>query len=259
MKNKLTTLLVLFTTGLLHAQQGNDPFDQLIKINPGELQEMGISVQLGPEGMTANDQKITVYDDMGEALSPSDLMSMMQNGKLIDLYKTADGALKAGKLRDMTEAEKKQFEAFASQQGGASPLLHQPAPDFAIEDLDGNSIQLEALRGKHVVLNFWFVNCKPCVIEIPELNHLVERYQDQEVVFLAFALDKNKKLVEFLAEHPFQYTIIPKAQKVVESYGVFGYPTHIVIDPEGIVQYVSSGYGPNSISQLENQIKKQIE
>jgi len=57
------------------------------------------------------------------------------------------------------------------------------APDFSAVDMNGNSYSLGILKGKVVVINFWFVECKPCVIEMPELNEIVEKYKSEEVVF----------------------------------------------------------------------------
>ena len=54
---------------------------------------------------------------------------------------------------------------------------------FAAVDMNGNSYSLGILKGKVVVINFWFVECKPCVIEMPELNEIVEKYKSEEVVF----------------------------------------------------------------------------
>lgn len=116
----------------------------------------------------------------------------------------------------------------------------QPAPPFDAVDLDGNNIDLASLKGKVVVLNFWFIGCAPCRVEIPGLNEMVESYGD-EVVFLAFALDAPENLREFLEEMPFEYTIIPDAHLLADQYTVSGYPTHIVIDKEGNVRSKLSG------------------
>ena len=51
-------------------------------------------------------------------------------------------------------------------------LLNKPAPDFTLKDLTGKKWRLSQLKGKTVVLNFWFTTCPPCIQEIPDLNEL---------------------------------------------------------------------------------------
>lgn len=129
------------------------------------------------------------------------------------------------------------------------------APVFQTVDLEGKPVNLEALRGEIVVLNFWFIGCAPCIVEIPGLNSLVEEYGDQGVEFLAIALDQKKYLDDFLTEKEFKYCIIPEGRKIAEQYGVEGYPTHIIINPEGEIEARLTGGNP----QRHKDIKPLIE
>ena len=130
-------------------------------------------------------------------------------------------------------------------------------PPFSVSDLEGNSYSLDALQGQVVVLNFWFIQCKPCVQEMPELNELVKKYEDK-VVFLAFALNEASALKAFLKKRDFDYHIIPESQAVAEAYGVEGYPTHVVIDLKGKVTYRTMGLSPFTIQELESSIKQSL-
>src|SRR5688572_27232831 len=49
-------------------------------------------------------------------------------------------------------------------------------PDFSLTSIDGKQFQLSELKGKVIMLNFWFIACAPCVAEMPLLNQLVEEY-----------------------------------------------------------------------------------
>src|ERR1700721_19361 len=69
--------------------------------------------------------------------------------------------------------------------------LGAPAPDFSLTSLDGKSYKLGELKGKTIVLNFWFTACMPCREEMPGLNELVKSYQnDRNVVFIAITFDQ---------------------------------------------------------------------
>jgi len=124
-------------------------------------------------------------------------------------------------------------------------------------DINNEKINTKKLAGKILVINFWFVNCPPCVMEIPELNKIVDEYKnDSNIVFLAVALDKSTDLEEFLSNHPFKYTIIDDGRFITTNYKITSYPTNIVISPEGKIHFSSSGYSGISTT---NWIKKSIE
>ncbi len=104
-------------------------------------------------------------------------------------------------------------------------------------------------------MNFWFVECKPYVQEIPELNELVHKYQDDEVVFLGFSTNKKDKINSFIKEKEFHYNLIPESRNIASDYNVSGYPSHIVIYRNSKIVYTTTGLGPTTIKDLENMIK----
>lgn len=123
---------------------------------------------------------------------------------------------------------------------------------FRTTDMEGKKINTKSLSGKIIVLNFWFINCPPCRTEIPGLNKLAAEYKnDSSVVFLAVALDQKADLKEFLKTHPFGYTIIDDGRSVASQYGIKGYPTNVVVSPEGRVQFHSTGYAINTIPYIK--------
>ncbi|WP_420577286.1 peroxiredoxin family protein [Ekhidna sp.] len=116
-----------------------------------------------------------------------------------------------------------------------------PAPEFSVEDIYGNKYTLADLKGKAVVINFWFIGCAPCIVEMPGLNKLVELYEDEDVVFLAFALDSKSSLENFLEKKEFKYNIIASSREIADMFDVTGYPTHVILDKKGNVRSVLSG------------------
>lgn len=132
------------------------------------------------------------------------------------------------------------------------------APAFSIADINNKHYTLSALQSKVIVLKFWFINCKPCIAEIPELNHLVDDFKSEEVVFLAPALDKATSLQEFLQQKAFHYNIIPNARKMAHDYNVFGYPTHMVINPQGEVSAIYVGINSNIRELLKDAIEEAL-
>ncbi len=127
--------------------------------------------------------------------------------------------------------------------------------NFKERDIDGTKWNLKHLKGKVVVMNFWFINCAPCRQEMPELNKVVEEYKnDSSVVFLSFCLDEKSSIQHFLASNPFNYKIVDNARYIAEQYKVSSYPTHVVLDKEGKVQYHTSGLASGTVPWLKKTI-----
>lgn len=129
------------------------------------------------------------------------------------------------------------------------------APHFSVYDLDGGRLDSDELRGKVVVLNFWYISCPPCRIEIPKLNGLVERFSGRDVVFIAFAPDSADELRAFLEANEFKYRIVADATPVAVKYKVSGAPTHILLDRNLRVDTVRFG----AITEREGELARLIE
>ncbi len=137
------------------------------------------------------------------------------------------------------------FEAYlekARLAAGSSTADRKLAPPFTASSLDGKQLDLAAMRGKVVVLNFWFIGCAPCRVEIPGLNELASEFAGKDVVFVGLATDPADDLKRFLKTSPFKYQIVADSLKIASQYDVSGYPVHIVIDRQGkIISRLTGG------------------
>ena len=123
-----------------------------------------------------------------------------------------------------------------------SNLIGCKAPGFNVVSIDGTQIDSDLLRGRIVVLNFWFEACAPCIEELPELNELVEKYRNKKVVFIAFGRDNPKVINEFLKTKKFDYQIIPVVDGLAKKFCILaGWPTNMVLDKNGYVRQIFSG------------------
>jgi len=122
-----------------------------------------------------------------------------------------------------------------------------PAPTFALTDINGQPHNLAALRGKVVVLNFWFIKCAPCQQEMPALKQLTVDYRaNSEVVFISLARDEVAHLRRYVASKgDFGFTVLPLPQTLAQAFGITGYPTTVVIDQSGRYVYDNEGYAGN--------------
>ncbi|QTD39213.1 TlpA family protein disulfide reductase [Polaribacter batillariae] len=113
-------------------------------------------------------------------------------------------------------------------------------PKFNFTDLNDNDYNNKNTKGKIIVLKTWFINCVACVKEFPELNELVEKYKNRnDIIFLSLALDSKLELDEFLQKKFFEYKVVSNQREfIVKTLNLQIYPTHIIIDKNGIIQKV---------------------
>jgi peroxiredoxin len=114
----------------------------------------------------------------------------------------------------------------------------QPAPDFNLKTLDGKSLQLSALKGKVVLLDFWATWCPPCRAEMPSMETLYQAYQEQGFVILAVSSDVQWAAVvqPFMAQYRLSFpSLLDTTGRVHALYGVRSIPTSYLLDRHGRV------------------------
>ena len=128
-------------------------------------------------------------------------------------------------------------------------------PDFEFTDLEGNTYSKENLKGKTLVVKTWFIACKPCIEEMPQLNQLVESYEDREdLVFLSLSTDPRQDLEKFLTKTDFNYVIVPETDQFIkDKLGLSIFPTHIIVDRNGIMKKIVNT-APEMIAFLEGTV-----
>lgn len=99
--------------------------------------------------------------------------------------------------------------------------------DLNFEDLNGEKFNLENLKGKIIVLNFWFTQCKPCVAEFPGLNKLKQKYINQEVEFFAVTWNNKETIDKFLINHKLDFKIVPNGSIIIDKFKIPHYPYNI--------------------------------
>lgn len=138
-------------------------------------------------------------------------------------------------------------------------MIGVAAPDFTARTVDGKVIRLADLKGKVVVLNFWFIACAPCHVEAPVMKKIAGEFGKDDVVFIAIAREKDADLKKYLAADQFFANNIadPKSAICKDVYRVFGFPTTIVVDKTGKIQYYSLG-GMTSEAAVDNALHAKL-
>ncbi|MGN6398818.1 MAG: TlpA family protein disulfide reductase, partial [Flavisolibacter sp.] len=142
----------------------------------------------------------------------------------------------------------------------------KPLPEFHFVDLDGNVYDANTTKGKILVINCWFIHCKPCNEEIPALNRLVKQLKNRkDVLFVSLAFDGAEDLKKFLKRNVFEYAIVPnKENYLMNDLRIVEYPTHLIINRQGMIKKVIEGNMNNYhnvvnfISALNEEIKNDL-
>jgi peroxiredoxin/outer membrane lipoprotein-sorting protein len=120
---------------------------------------------------------------------------------------------------------------------GSNPrFIGKPAADFALKNLDGESVRLSELRGKIIVLNFWATWCPPCRAELPTFNKLAEQFKNKDVVFLGINDEGAGTVRSFNKKNNYTFvTLEDNGDKVHRAYRATSIPSVFVIRKDGII------------------------
>ncbi len=123
------------------------------------------------------------------------------------------------------------------QENTISSKIGQEAPDFLATDQEGNNISISTFKGKFVLLDFWATWCGPCVLEIPNVRKISERYNKDRLTVIGVSLDMDqKRLMSFLKNNKIFFPqIYDKERKICHQYNVSFIPMNFLIDPNGII------------------------
>jgi len=128
---------------------------------------------------------------------------------------------------------------------------HPTAPEFALNDLEGNKVKLSDYRGKVVIIDFWATWCGPCRKGIPDFVELQETYGEDKLAILGINLDQGNPeevlamVKKFANQYEINYPVLMANPYVVNAYGgITSIPTTFIVDKEGFVRNGVLGYRP---------------
>jgi peroxiredoxin len=118
----------------------------------------------------------------------------------------------------------------------------QRLPVFRWTDLNGVTYTSANTRGKLVVVKCWYTSCIACVDEFAALDSLVARYRaNPRVLVVSLALNQARPLRAFLQQRPVTFAVIPASKAYLsDTLGVFEYPTHFLLGPDGKILHVTN-------------------
>lgn len=131
------------------------------------------------------------------------------------------------------------------------------APDFTLNDINGKPLALSSLRGKYVILDFWGSWCIWCIRGIPMMKQYYDKYKGKLEILGIDCNDTEDKWKAAVNQYgiPWLHVYNPRTSDLLATYAVQGFPTKIVIDPEGRIARTIVGEDPKFYEYLDGLFK----
>lgn len=177
-------------------------------------------------------------DSTQKPMSKNDFLAALRTGRFLPIRLASDSQqvyqLQPASMDKDVQATVIQTaereDSYFQREGGLIAPYH-------FTDLKGKPYSNQTEKGRILVIKAWFVNCVPCVAEMPELNALVAKYASRkDIDFVSLALDNREKLDSFLRARSFAYAVVPDQEAyITNGLGVTAFPTHILVNRKGKV------------------------
>ncbi len=141
-----------------------------------------------------------------------------------------------------------------------------PAPDLELSDLDEVVVQLRALQGQIVVLDFWATWCTPCRTALRSMQSLADEYgrTGSPVRFLAINVhergpveSRSERVSRFVRANELDLQVLMDDSGVVaEEWDITSIPVTIIVDADGDVVHRSDGFGPGAQERIRSEIER---
>lgn len=211
---------------------------------------------------------VLIYEKNYEEATPI-LEDFVKNGMskdqhiawLKEAYTAKNGSEKGFKdyLGELKKASAERLKEKLAQE-----MVEEPAPLFALKNLKGETVSLEALKGKVVVLDLWATWCGPCKASFPAMQKAANYFaKDKDVEFLFInTLDNKKNLKEivskYMADNQYNFNVLfdqrdeaTKEYFVMNSYKAKGIPAKFIIDKAGNIRFKLVGFSGSDEETVE--------
>lgn len=145
--------------------------------------------------------------------------------------------------------------AFATE--GTGPEVGQPSPNLIGRTPDDKPYRLKSDIGQAKVINFFWVNCKPCKEEMPELAKLEKQYPKIKFISVHTQKESPENVMMFIKALPSAPSnIVLTSGGIQDSFHYLGLPHTVVLDNNNIVLMNLVGYTPENMKKLSESLKQ---
>lgn len=138
--------------------------------------------------------------------------------------------------------------------GLSATALGKKAPDLSMTDTDGKTFRLSDYKGKVLVLDFWYVWCKPCIAKFPAIKKMIESYSDKPLAAVGVNIDIPERVEQakkVIADNKLSWRQVVEGKgEFLPVYQVYGrlpespmsFPIYVAIDEGGIARYATNDF-----------------
>lgn len=178
--------------------------------------------------------QVIVYETLdGDSFSQATIDSLKKIGYIIHL-------LDSSKTDDSIVYSTYYYHESAQYMDLQKRHTGRQLPKFTLIDYEGATISSASLQGKPMMINCWSVICKPCIVEMPELNKLKEKYKNH-VQFVAISLEDKQAVSKILHKREFDFLKIVDGETYLNEIGIRLFPTSFFVDRGGNIVDVLEG------------------
>ena len=188
----------------------------------------------------ANAIIVTSLETLEEMEEAANMMSpAVREGRMKDFYMASINQQKA---------EKETREKAAKMQ--AAGVV---APDFTLNNINGKPFKMSSLKGKYVVLDFWGSWCGWCIKGFPKMKEYYQKYKGKFEILGVDCNDTPEKWKAAVKKHelPWLNVYNPRESKVLADYAIQGFPTKIIVGPDGKIIKTIVGEDPAFYTLLD--------
>lgn len=138
--------------------------------------------------------------------------------------------------------------------GLSTTTLGKKAPDLSMKDTQGKTFRISDYKGKVLVLDFWYVWCKPCIAKFPAIKKMIDGYSDKPLATVGVNIDKPERVeqaMKVIADNGLTWRqVVEGKAEFLPVYQVYGrlpehpmsFPIYVAIDEEGIARYATNDF-----------------
>lgn len=186
----------------------------------------------------------------------------LEGEDFLNAYEAMTPKAKESAIAILLEPQKAYVEKRVAAEKHAQELQsgRVEAPNFTFNDVNGQAVSLSDYRGKWVIIDFWGTWCPWCIKGFPSLKKAYAEKKDQLEVIGVACNDKYDTWKASLTKYELPWVNVynpdKNGGKILEEYAVDGFPTKVIVTPEGKIANITAGDDPSFYTILDELMKK---